>query len=150
MAPKIFYRPNGLPLPPGLIAIEEIVEDRPSSTPLHFGTRIHLCPSTPKFSSFNPSSSQVPVELLGDLLDRLNMFKQPSTSRNVSSDATAAKPPAAMPTIFAGIRSIIVGCQSLAGVHSGVSSALWSAPIYSSIVPYGISYVETQQFDPAR
>ena len=27
LAPKIFYNPDGLPLPPGLISIEEIVED---------------------------------------------------------------------------------------------------------------------------
>ena len=33
-APEIFYGPDGLPLPPGLIAIEEIVEDPPTSTPL--------------------------------------------------------------------------------------------------------------------
>ena len=32
-APEIFYGPDGLPLPPVLIAIEEIVEDPPSSTP---------------------------------------------------------------------------------------------------------------------
>lgn len=31
--PEIFYRPNSLPLPPGLIAIEEIVEDPPSNAP---------------------------------------------------------------------------------------------------------------------
>lgn len=34
-APEIFYGPDGLPLPPGLISIEEIVEDLPSSTPFH-------------------------------------------------------------------------------------------------------------------
>ncbi|CAA3004320.1 Hypothetical predicted protein [Olea europaea subsp. europaea] len=28
-APETFYEPDGLPLPPGLIAIEEIVEDPP-------------------------------------------------------------------------------------------------------------------------
>ena len=57
-APEIFYGPDGLPLPPGLIAIEEIVEDLPSSTPLHFGTGIHLYPSTTEDSH---PSSQVPV-----------------------------------------------------------------------------------------
>ena len=44
--PEIFYEPDGLPLPPGLITIEEITEDLPSSTPSHFGTEIHLYPST--------------------------------------------------------------------------------------------------------
>jgi hypothetical protein len=34
-APEIFYGPDGLPLPPGLIAIEEIVEDPQASTPTH-------------------------------------------------------------------------------------------------------------------
>lgn len=86
-APEIFYRPYDLPLPIGLIAIEEIAKDSPSSTPFHFGTGIHLYPSTPEFGSFNPPSSQVPVESLGELLDRLKMSEQPSTSRNVSSDA---------------------------------------------------------------
>ena len=36
-APEIFYGPDGLSLPPGLIAIEEIVEDPPSNTPSQFG-----------------------------------------------------------------------------------------------------------------
>lgn len=54
--PEIFYGPDGLPLPPGLIVIEEIVEDLPSSTPLHFGTGIHLYPSTLEVSSFNHPS----------------------------------------------------------------------------------------------
>jgi hypothetical protein len=36
-APEIFYGPDGLPLPPGLIAIEEIVEDQQANTPIHFG-----------------------------------------------------------------------------------------------------------------
>lgn len=68
--PEIFYRPNGLLLPPRLIAIEEIMEDLPSSIPSHFGTRIHLYPST---SEFNTPSSKVPVESLGSLSGRLNM-----------------------------------------------------------------------------
>lgn len=76
-APEIIYGPDGLPLPPGLIAIKEIAGDRPSSTPFHFGTGIHLYPSTPGFDSFNPPSSQVSVESLGELLDRLNMSEQP-------------------------------------------------------------------------
>lgn len=88
-APEIFYRHDGRPLPPGLIAIEEIVEDPPSSTPLHFGTRIHFCPFTLEFGSFNIPSSQVPVKSLRELLDRLNMSEQPSTYRNVSSNAIA-------------------------------------------------------------
>lgn len=71
-AREIFYRPDGLPLPPGLIAIEQIVEDIPPSTLVQFGTRIHLHPSTTEVSSF---SSQVPFESLGNLLDRLNMFE---------------------------------------------------------------------------
>ena len=61
--------------PPRLISIEEIVEDLSSSTPLHFGTRIHLYPSTPEVSSFNHPSSQVPVESLRNILDRLTMSK---------------------------------------------------------------------------
>ena len=73
-APEIFYGPDGLPLPPGLIAIEEIVEDPPPSAPVDFGTGIHLHPSTIEVSSF---SSQVPVESLENLLDKLNMSKQP-------------------------------------------------------------------------
>ena len=45
-APEIFYGADGLPLPPGLIAIEEIVEDPPSSTPSQFGVGITLYPSS--------------------------------------------------------------------------------------------------------
>ena len=43
--PEIFYAPDSLPLPPGFIAIEEIVEDPPSSTPSQIGVRITLYPS---------------------------------------------------------------------------------------------------------
>lgn len=57
LAPEIFYIPDGLPLPPNLIAIEEIIKDPPSNTPFHFGTSINLYPSTPEFSSFNRASS---------------------------------------------------------------------------------------------
>ena len=63
-APEIFYGPDGLPLPPGLIAIEDIMEDLPSSSPSHFGTGIHLYPSTSEVSS---PSSQVLVESLGSI-----------------------------------------------------------------------------------
>jgi len=142
-APEIFYRPDGLPLLARLIAIEEMVEDPSSSTPLHFGVVIHLHPSTPKVGSFNHPSSQVPVKLLGNLLDSLNMFEQPSTSRTVSTNTAAAKLPAAIPTMFAGISSVPTGYQSLVGVHSGAVSMTWSVPIYSPRIPSGISYVET-------
>ena len=49
-APEIFYRPDGLPLPPSLIAIEEIVEDPPSSTPSQFGVGVTLYPSSSEIS----------------------------------------------------------------------------------------------------
>ena len=45
-APEIFYGPDGLPLPPSLIVIEEIVEDPQESTPTHFGVGVTLFPST--------------------------------------------------------------------------------------------------------
>lgn len=35
--PETFYRPDSLPLPPSLIAIEEIMEDPQSNTPSQFG-----------------------------------------------------------------------------------------------------------------
>ena len=115
-----------------------------------------MYPSTPEFGSFNLPSSQVHVESLGELLDRLNMSKQPSTSRNVSSDIAAVEPPVSIPIMFSGTPesylhgtpSVPAGYQSLAGVHSRVASAPWSAPVYSSGVPSGFSFVETQQFDP--
>lgn len=102
-APEIFYGPDGLPLPPGIIAIEDILEDIPTSTPLHFGTGIHLYPSN---SEDSQPSSQVPVESIGSLLDRLNMSEQPSTSRTVSSDTIVVELPAATPIMFVGVPSI--------------------------------------------
>jgi len=48
--PEIFYGPDDLPLPLGLIAIEEIVEDPPSSTPSQFGVGITLYPSSSEIS----------------------------------------------------------------------------------------------------
>ena len=140
-APEIFYGPDGLPLPPRLIAIEEIVEDLPSSTPLHFGTGIHLYPSTIEVSH---PSSQVLVEFLGNLLDRLDMSEQPSTSRTMSSDTAAAEPPAATPTMFAGVPSVPTSSQPLDGVHPRTVSIVWFAPVCSSGIISGISYVESQ------
>jgi len=52
-----------------LISIEEIVEDSTPGTPFHFGTGINLYPATPDyFASSDPTSLQVPVESLGQLL----------------------------------------------------------------------------------
>ena len=45
-APEIFYGPDGLPLPPGLIAIEEIIEEPQVSTPIQFGVGVTLFPAT--------------------------------------------------------------------------------------------------------
>ena len=150
LALEIFYRPNGLSLPPRLIAIEEIVEDLPSSTPLHFGTRIHLYHSTIEVSCFNHPSSQVPVKSLGNLLDRLNVSEQPSTSRTVSFDTVAVEPPATTLTMFTGVPSIPTSSQPLDGVHPRTISTTWSVPICSSGILSGISYVETQQIDPSH
>ena len=144
-APEIFYRPDGLPLSPGLIAIEEIVEDPQSSAPSHFGVGITLYPSS---SEISLPLSEVPVELLGNLLDKLDMSEQLWTSRTMSSDRVAAELPTATPTMFAGIPSIPASYQQQAGVQSGTVSTTWLVPISSSGFSSGISYVETQQIDP--
>ena len=89
---------------------------------------------------------EVPVESLRNLLDRLDMSEQPSTSRTVSSDTATAEPPATTPTMFAGIPSVPANCQQQAGVQSGTTT--WLVPISSSGLSSGISYVETQQIDP--
>ena len=93
-------------------------------------------------------SSQVLVESLGNLLDRLDMSEQPSTSRTVPSDVAVAEPPATTPTMFAGIPSVPASYQQQAGVQSGTISMTWLVPISSSGFSYGISYVETQKIDP--
>ena len=107
---EIFYGPDGLPLPPGLIVIEEIVEDLPSSTPSQFGVGITLYPSS---SEVSLPQLEVPVESLGNLLDRLKMFEQPSIYRTVSSDTVTEELPAITPTMFAGIPSVPTSSQSL-------------------------------------
>ena len=94
----------------------------------------------------SPPQVEVPVESLRNLLDRLDMSEQPSTSRTVSSDTAAAEPPAATPTMFAGIPSVPASCQQQAGVPSGTMT--WLVPISSSGLSSGISYVETRQIDP--
>ena len=76
------------------------------------------------------------------------MSEQPSTSRTVSSDIAAAEPPAATPTMFAGIPSVPANCQQQVGVQSETVSTTWLVPISSSGLSSGISYVETQQIDP--
>ena len=94
----------------------------------------------------SPPQVVVPVESLKNLLDRLVMSEQPSTTRTVSSDTAAAEPSTATPTMFAGIPSVPASCQQQAGVPSGTMT--WLVPISSSGLSSGISYVETRQIDP--
>jgi len=123
------------------------VEDLPSSTPLHFGTGITLYLST---SEASLPSSQVPVESLGNLLDRLDMSEQPLTSRTVSSNTTAIEPPATTLTMFASVPSVPTSSQLLDGVHPRTVSTVWSVPVCSSGIISRISYVESQQIDPSQ
>jgi hypothetical protein len=143
-APEIFYGPDGLPLPPGLIAIEEIIEEPQVSTPIQFGVGVTLFPATTEVC---PSPVEVPVESLGDQLDRLKMSEQPSTSRTVSNDTATAELPAANPTMFAGIPSVPTSSQSLEGVHQETISTVWSVPVCSGVMS-GNSHGETHQIDP--
>ena len=123
------------------------MEDLSSSTPLHFGTRIHLYPSTTEVSH---PSLQVPVESLGNLLDRLDISEQPSTSRTMASDTAAIEPPATTLTMFAGIPSVPNSSQLLDGVQRGTISTTWSVPICSSRILSRVSYVETRKIDPSH
>jgi len=77
------------------------------------------------------------------------MSERPSTSRTVSSDTAIAELLATTPTMFASIPSVPTSYQSLAGIHSGAISTIWSVPIYSPGIPSSIYYVETQQIDHA-
>jgi len=144
-APEIFYGPDGLPLPLGLIAIEEIVEDPQETTPTHFGVGVTLFPST---SEVSLSPVEVPVESLDNLLDRLKMSEQPSTSRTVSNDTATTAPPVVTPTMFAGIPSVPTSSQQLEGSPPGAITTMWYVPICSSGIIPGNSYVGTQQIDP--
>ena len=146
-APEIFYGPDGLPLPPGLIAIKEIVEDLPSSAPLQFGAGITLYQSTSEVSLPQP---EVHVESLGNLLDRLKMSEQPSTSRTVSSDTATAELPAVTPTMFDGIPSVPTSSQSLEESPQGALSTVWYVPVCLPGIAPGNSYVGSQQIDFSR
>ena len=61
-------------------------------------------------------SLQIFLESLGNILDRLDMSEQPSTSRTVPSDAIVAEPLATTPTMFTGIPSVPTSYQQQAGV----------------------------------
>jgi len=122
------------------------MEDTPSNIPSQFGAEIALYPSSLEIS-LPPSKD--PVELLGNLLDRLEMSEQPSTSRTVSSDTTMAKLPVVTPTMLVGIPSVPTSSQSLEGAHSGAMSIVWSVPVCSSGIVSGNSYVESQEIDPS-
>ena len=143
---EIFYGPDGLPLPPGLIAIEEIVEDPQSNTPSQFGVEIALYPSSSEISLL---LSEAPVESLGNLLDRLEIFDQPSTSRTVSSNTVTAELPSITPTMFADIPSIPTSSQSLQEAHLGAILTVWFIPVYSSGIVSRNSNVGSQQIDPS-
>ncbi|CAA2991016.1 Hypothetical predicted protein, partial [Olea europaea subsp. europaea] len=139
-APEIFYGPDGLPLPPGLITIEEIVEDPPFSTPSRFGVGITLYPS---LSEISLPPSEARIESLRNILDRLEMSEQPSTSRTVSADTATAEHPAVTPTMFAGITSVPTSSQSLDGAHSRAILTVWFVPVCSSGIVSENSYVES-------
>ncbi len=130
-----------------MIAIEEIVEDPPSSTPTQLGAGIALYPSSSE--NIHPPW-EVPEELLKNLLDRLNMSEQPSTSRTMSLDTATAEAPSAIPTMFFGMPSVPTSFQSLDGVHPRTISTVWTVPICSSEIIFGISYVESRQIDPSQ
>ncbi len=112
------------------------MEDPPSNTPTQFGVGIALCPSS---SEDILPPSEVPEESLRNLLDRLNMFEQPSTSRTVSPNTVAEKIPAATPTIFVGVPSVPTSSQSLDGVHPGAALIVWTVLVCSSGFVSGIS-----------
>ena len=121
------------------------MEDPPSSTPSQFGVRITLYPYS---SEISLPPAEAPVESLGNLLDRLEMSEQPSTSRTVSSDTGMAELPTITPTMFTGIPSVPTSSQSLEGAHSGAISTVWFVPVCSSGIISRNSYVESQQIDP--
>ena len=143
-APDIYYGPDGLPLPPGLIAIEEIVEDLPSSTPSQFGVGITLYPSS---SEVSLPQSEAPIESLGNLLDRLEMSEQPLTSRTISSDTATAELPAVTLTMFVGVPSVPTSSQSLGEAPQGALSTVWFVPVCLPGIAPGNSYVGSQQVD---
>ena len=121
------------------------MEDPPTSTPSQFGVGITLYPSS---SEVSLPPAEAPVELIGNLLDRLQMSEQQSTSRTVSSDTAMAELPAITLTMFTGIPSVPTSSQPLEGAHSGAISTVWSVPMCSSGIISGNSYVESQQIDP--
>lgn len=125
LSPEIFYGPDDIPLQPRLIATEEIIEDPPSSTPSHFGVGITLYPS---LSEISLPSSKVPIESLGNILDKLDMSERPSTSRTMSSDIVAEELLAITPTMFSGVPSVPTISQSLDGSHPGAILTIWSIP----------------------
>ena len=146
MAPEIFYGPDALPLPPKLISIEEIVENLPSNTPTQLGAGIARYPSS---SEYILLPSEVPEESLRNILDRLNMSEQLSTSRNVLPDTAVAEVPVATSTMFVGVPSIPTSSQPLDGVHPGALSTVWTILVCFSGIVSGISYVESRQIDPS-
>lgn len=67
-------------------------EDSTLGTPFQFGTGVYLYPHTRDFSTpFDPTSFQVPIDSLGQILGPLTMDEQPSTSQTISSDAATSE-----------------------------------------------------------
>ena len=71
-----------------MILIGEELEVESPRIPFHFGMGLNIYPYTPHFTApFDPSSFQVPVDSLGQILGQLTMAEQLLTSQTVSSDA---------------------------------------------------------------
>jgi len=78
------------------------------------------------------------------------MSEKSSTSRTLSSDTATVELPVVTPTMFTGVPSVATSSQALGGIHPRVVSIVWSVPICSSVIIYGISYVESQQIDSSQ
>jgi len=98
---------------------------------------------------------EIQLDSLGQLLAHLTMVKQPQTSQTASLDVVVAESFAATSSMLTttpkshlhGQPSVLVGYQSMYGIHSGVSSFPWLSPMSSSGILPG-SYYQGQHFDP--
>ena len=154
--PEIYFGPDNEILPSGLIAIEEIPQDKTPLTPTHFGEDLYLYVSFPQLTPFafvDPIPFQTPVDSKGYTFGQVIMTK-PTSSVGPFVSITPA-PTLDTPSMFTTSLesyfhdgpSVPTCYKSLSGTFSGASSCSWSLPMSSSGILTGSPIVSTERLD---
>lgn len=158
LPPEIYLGPDSEVLPPGLILIEEeLQEETTPSTPTHFGSGLHLYHYFPRLTHsapIDPFHSQIPIDSLQYFLGYLTM--EETTSQNIPYVTAVKTSIVASSLMFSttpksdlyGGLSVPLGYKAVNGTYSGVYSSPWTSLVSSSRILSSSSLMSTEWPDP--